>query len=246
MLEMWDHLVFGIEVFVQNESNLTLSLLAFSLALLIIIKLHDQKLNFRTRLLLIYTHLILISFPAVLLASTLTCTSIGAECPVTIARAGLLLFPISILISMIVGWLMLPRFYRFGAFKSGKFADFLKIEAGRLGIKAPLTYVIDSQKIVAYSIGGLSPAIFISMGMQELLSRKEVEAVLLHELNHLANGSPHIKISLAILNRFSPLAKAIPVAYSNYEERRADKFAEIRQQTKRYLEGARRKSLVFD
>ena len=82
--------------------------------------------------------------------------------------------------------------------------------------------------------------------MQDLLSRKELEAVLLHELNHLSNGSPHIKISLAILNRFSPLARAIPVAYSRYEEKRADDFAKSRQLTKRYLEGARRKAEIFD
>ncbi|MBI5225276.1 M48 family metalloprotease [Candidatus Micrarchaeota archaeon] len=246
MFEMWDHLVFGIEAFLQNSTSLTLSSLSIALALLIIIKLRDQKLDFRVRLGLIYAHLSLISFPAVLLASTLTCASIGAECPVTIARAGLLLFPISILMSMAIGWLMLPRFYRFGTFKSNKFSEFIGKEAKQLGIKMPPIYVLDSQKVMAYSIGGLTPAIFMSLGMQELLSKKEIEAVLLHELNHLANGSAHIKISLAILNRFSPLARAIPIAYSHYEEKRADDFAKSRQLTKKFLEGARRKAEIFD
>ncbi|MEK6843263.1 MAG: M48 family metalloprotease [Candidatus Micrarchaeota archaeon] len=246
MFEMWDHLVFGIEAFLQNSTNLTLSALSIALALLIIIKLRDQKLDFKVRLGLIYAHLSLISFPAILLASTLTCASLGAECPVTIARAGLLLFPISILMSMGIGWLMLPRFYRLGTFKAEKYSDFIGSEAQRLGIKSPSLYLIDSQKVMAYSIGGFGPSIFISLGMQDLLSRKELEAVLLHELNHLSNGSPHIKISLAILNRFSPLARAIPVAYSRYEEKRADDFAKSRQLTKRYLEGARRKAEIFD
>ncbi|MEK6954388.1 MAG: M48 family metalloprotease [Candidatus Micrarchaeota archaeon] len=245
MLEMWDHLVFGIDAFIGNQANVTFTILSLALALLVIYKLRDANLNFRPRLLLIYSHLALISFPALLLATSLSCISAGLGCPVTIARFGLLLFPLSIIFSMAIGSLLLPLFFMLGTRRSGRFDGFLRSEARKLGIRIPNLRIIDSQKPVAYSVSGLNCAVFLSIGMLETFSRKELEAVLLHELSHLQRRSPLLKISSSIMNVFSPIARTVPSYDLLTEEESADGFAARRQGTAKYLLNAKNKSQGF-
>jgi|SRR3989344_794138 len=246
MFEMWDHLVFGISAFIGNPTNVAFSLLSLMLALLIIYKLRDSSLGFRPRLLLIYSHLSLISFPAILLASSLSCISVGLGCPVTIARYGLLLLPISILLSLAIGSLLLPQFFMLGTRRTGQFDAFLRTEARKLGIRTPSIRILDSQKPIAFSISGLSAAIFVSVGMIETFTRKELEAVLLHELNHVGRRAPLLKTTSSILLLFSPIARLAAAANSNSEEDFADRYAIRRQSTQRHIRNAKQKAHEFD
>ncbi len=233
--------MFGVGAFLQNQLNLSLTLISFLLALLILLILRDPSLNFRKRSMLIFVHLSLISFPLVLLADSLTCLSAGLDCPVTLARFGLVLFPISIIISILLGTLLLPNFFMFGTLKNRKLTEYVRAEARRLGIRFDSVRVFDDQKPVAYSVGGIFPAIFVSVGMLDVLSRKEMEAVLLHELNHLALNAPTLKTFSSILKSFSPFARAIPVSFVSPAEESADGYAIRRQRTNTYLERAKRK-----
>jgi len=103
-------------------------------------------------------------------------------------------------------------------------------------------YLLDMAKPIAFSTCNFKHRIFISVGILDLLTRKETEAVLLHELAHINNKSSLLKSSTFVLRLFSPLS-----SFSTFhnelsrEEIKADKFAIKSQGTNRHLKTAKRK-----
>ena len=241
---MIEHLLTGLSAFFSNPVKLSLFLLVLAAALLISLKLKDSVLSLKKRIFLIYTHLFLLSFAFVYVALSLSCAEPSFLCPVTLTQTGLYSFPIAVLLSLAAGFFLFPWFAKFGAKKisGGALADFVNAQSFALGIKSPALYSIDSQKPYAFSALGFKPVIFVSIGMQELLSEREVQAVLLHELSHVASSAPAFKLSANLVSLFSPFhsVRAFHAAFES-EEARADEFACRMQGTKRFVNSAKKK-----
>jgi beta-lactamase regulating signal transducer with metallopeptidase domain len=114
--------------------------------------------------------------------------------------------------------------------------------AKRLGIKSPKIYLVDKAEPVAFSFSNISPRIFITVGLTELLKPKELQAVLLHELGHIKHKSSFLKFTSALLRLFMPLSSFHSLHPElQREEKEADKVAVSIQGTDRYLLSAKEK-----
>jgi Zn-dependent protease with chaperone function len=114
----------------------------------------------------------------------------------------------------------------------------------KAGIRAPELVLVDRATPIAFSLSYLKSYIYLSIGLLELLTKKELEAVLYHEIYHLKNRSTLTKLSFSILKVISPLAHFAPHDTAK-EEEEADAFAGKMQKTSRYVMSARRKFLDY-
>ena len=125
-------------------------------------------------------------------------------------------------------------------------SDFVEQNAVSYGLKEVKLYLLKTAKPLAMSFSHFRKSIFISVGMIDLLGRKEIEAVLLHELSHLKDNTPSLKISSFFLRILSPLSKFASFGREiDEEERNADKFAVGVQGTRRHIFSARKKTDEF-
>ena len=98
---------------------------------------------------------------------------------------------------------------------------------------------------LAFSFRSFTSAVFLSVGMLEILKKKEVEAVLLHELFHVKSRASVFKLTSALI-KFSPLS-----FMKNFHgelgkgEGEADSFVREAQGTSLHLESAKRKMREF-
>lgn len=149
-------------------------------------------------------------------------------------------------VTLLLSFITLPYIYSW-ANKSQEINDkeineFVQNECKVIGIQKPKLYAVNELTPHAYSITNIRPSIFLSIGLCELLDKKEMEAVLLHELYHIKQKTSFWKFSINMLKIFSPLASFITVSESmNEEERQADHFAVGIQGTKRFLKSAKHK-----
>ncbi|PIN81881.1 hypothetical protein COV11_00815, partial [Candidatus Woesearchaeota archaeon CG10_big_fil_rev_8_21_14_0_10_30_7] len=124
----------------------------------------------------------------------------------------------------------------------GIIKEFVKKHSKKLNVKEPKIYSLNDANPMAYSITNLNPSIFISAGLSELLSKKEMESVLLHELYHHKNKVYFWKFSINLLRIFSPLATFISTSEPmKQEEKEADNYAINLQKTNKYLLSAKKK-----
>jgi len=86
--------------------------------------------------------------------------------------------------------------------------------------------------------------VFVSVGMFDLFSKKELDAVLLHELYHVKARSSWSKFSAVFVKAFSPIAWFSSSSVEK-EERAADAFAVHLQKTSRHLKSAKQKLNSF-
>ncbi len=188
---------------------------------------------------LLYAHLGFILAPLFYFAFSINCNlslvkSILGFCTTIFAKLVLYGLPPTMLATFILGSILVPAFYK----RRGKLTKLLSFSnlCRKTKISAKL-YVLDKAKPVAFAFADF---IFVSVGMFELLSRKEVEAVLLHELYHVKRQSSWSKFTHAFVGRFSPFARFLLPSILK-EEYLADSFARKIQGTNKYLAGARRK-----
>jgi len=86
----------------------------------------------------------------------------------------------------------------------------------------------------------------MSVGLLDVLNKKEVEAIILHELAHIKNRSSILKVSNLIF-KFSPLSIIAKFnGDTNSEEKRTDEFAIKMQKTRRYIDSSKRKLDRFE
>ncbi len=188
----------------------------------------------------IYAHLSLIVFPIIFFALTMHC---GADCNTPVSNMILYSLPLTLLFSTFAGFVAIPVFFlRSGhEIKTGFAADFVKSQSEKMHIKTPRIYLARTGRAVAFSFRSLFSAIFVSEKLLAVLNKKELEAVLLHEMAHIGSRSSIFKFS-AFLMRFSPLS--IFSSFGNdlsLEEKKADEFAARMQKTAKYLLSAKRK-----
>ena len=122
-----------------------------------------------------------------------------------------------------------------------QFAKVLSSITGHSAIQ-PIVHFIDSAKPIAFSTFYRTPRMYLSVGLLELLTPKEIEAVLLHEMFHLKNRSAPINHIVHLIQLISPIAHFTEMeSVEEAEEILADSFAYQRQKTWRYVNTARKK-----
>lgn len=195
----------------------------------------------RTRSFLMYGHLVLLVLPLVLFAATLSCQEKGI-CEVGVTQTLLVVVPVSGFLALLAGLWIVPLLHRQrGLAEDGPLQQYVRNQAEGIGMRVPDVFWIDSGKPQGYSVGGLKPAIFVSIGMGQLLSRRQLEAVLLHELGHIREGSHALKTLSIFLHAWHPQALPAPQQVVQDEEAKADGFAAGRQKTRVHLERAKKK-----
>ncbi len=188
---------------------------------------------------MLYAHLLFVLSPLFYFALSINCSlslvqGLLSWCTALFAKFTLYILPPLMAASFIGGVIVLPRLYHR---MSRPLSLRLFSELCRLtGIKAGL-FLIDKARPMAFTTG---KRIFISVGMFDLLSRKELEAVLLHELHHVKARSSWGKFSARFVRAFSPIAW-FSASSVEKEECAADAFAARTQKTGKYLKSAKQK-----
>ena len=114
-------------------------------------------------------------------------------------------------------------------------------------IKMPKIYIFDNANPIAFSFKSLKSMIFISAGLMDLLNKKEIEAVILHELWHIKRKASILTMSVSLLRFFSPLSLLARFHHdSDKEESHADRFAITTQKTDKHLKSAKTKMDKFE
>ncbi|MBI4438325.1 M48 family metalloprotease [Candidatus Woesearchaeota archaeon] len=156
------------------------------------------------------------------------------------------------LLSAVIGSLAAPLVFLYikakssRSLKSNDLQKFIETESSLLGVKTPKVYIIDEASPVAFSFSNIRPVIFMSAGLFDILNRREIESVLLHELMHIKSGTSALKFSAFLARLFSPLASFTTFRHElNAEEERADNFSATRQGTTRHLKSAKEKVNSF-
>lgn len=98
--------------------------------------------------------------------------------------------------------------------------------------------IIDNQELTAYTIGLINPCIVISTALVQKMSRKQLEAVILHELYHVRNR--HVlwlltSRTISALLFFIPLVGLLAQRLKIQFELSADEFVIKKQKTKIHL-----------
>lgn len=229
----------------SNPVYASISYTALIFAIATALAIRQKSLNAQQGIRLTYAHLAMLLLPLALFSRHMPCNGNLGVCGLIATFSNVI---ISTLISIIVvGYLFFPLVYPI-LYRAKKKMDgslFAKLEdiSTRLKIKTPKLFIFDSGLPLAFSVSGLMPAIFISVGMQELLRGKEIDAVLLHELNHLTNSTPNLRFLLKIAQVFSPFYAIMNInPLLAVEERKADAFVLGVQHTSLYLESAKSKT----
>ncbi|MBI4148495.1 M48 family metalloprotease [Candidatus Woesearchaeota archaeon] len=192
-----------------------------------------------------YLHLGLFLLPFVHFATQIQCDmeivpAIMIMCTDYLTRIGLFMLPLVIGLTLFIGYAIFPRLYVFSHRATRAANRVYDHAAAAAAINAPL-YVFDGQEPKAFTIFN---RVFASVGVFDLLTRKEQEAVFLHELGHIASGANIQKLSRWILTLFSPLA-LFTSRHTAPEEEAADAFAARIQGTTKHLASARRKIRAY-
>lgn len=223
--------------------------LASSVIFLVLLK----KLSFSSKgkIALIYSHLLTLLFPLIFLTTSNACAMSCATCYTNIYTLVSIAIPSTLLISTIAGFFLIPAVFVYSNRKSeivsGKIHSFVKSNSRKIKIKQPKIYIVNKANPVAFSFRNFKSAIFISVGLFEILKLKEVQAVILHELAHIKQKSSALKMSTFLLRIFSPFSLILKFHHNNkLEEEKADKLAIKIQKTDRYIKSARKKILDYE
>lgn len=164
------------------------------------------------------------------------------ESPAAIA---LLAIPSAMSFSAIAGFAVIPGYFflssRTVRIRDRSMLHLVSRHSRRLKIRPPRLVAVNSSRPFAFSFRTFRSAIVLSVGLTDILNKRELEAVLLHELAHIRNRASIFKLS-AFLMRFSPMGifKSFSIELDR-EEAEADRFVCGIQNTDRNLLSAREK-----
>ena len=227
---------------INNHVNLAVLLICFSLSILFFYLFKkSQKIN--NRILSLYSVIAFLIVPFIFAAFNWHWQSLISilDCK---PQQIMILIPASILGSFSFGFFGVPSIYKklnsSAKITSKSILDFIKIESKKLKINTPRTYLIKTVKPLAHTITSISSSIFISVGMFELLNKKEIEAVLLHELYHIKQKNSFSKFSVFFLKIITPAPSFTSLINQlDKEERNADLYACQIQKTKKNILSAK-------
>lgn len=237
--------------FVIDADKLFLIGSSISLAIITLLVLKKFRFSTKTKVGLIYGHLVFLFFPFAVLTTNAACSVGCMPCANNIANLVALAFPATLLLSTVAAFFVIPGFYMFFSRKSetgnAHIINFSRFYSSKMEIKEPKIYVIDNANPVAFSFKSFKSMMFLSAGLIDLLNKKEIEAVILHELGHLKRKASMLTMSISLFRIFSPFSLLARFHHdSDEEELYADEFAVRMQKTDRYVRSAKRKIDEFE
>jgi len=237
--------------FVIDADKLLLIASSFSFAILTLFILKKFRLSTKSKLSLIYGHLIFLFFPFAVLTTDAACGISCMPCANNLGNLVALALPTTFLISTVAGFFVIPGFYMLFNKKTEAenihITRIIKNHSRRMKLNMPKVYIIDNANPTAFSFRSFKSMIFFSAGLIDLLNKKELESVILHELGHLKRKASILMMSVSLLRFFSPLSLLARFHHdSNGEEAYADKFAIKTQKTDRHLKSAKIKIDEFE
>lgn len=237
--------------FVVDADKLVLMGGSFFLAIIMLLALKKFKFSTKAKLGFIYGHLIFLFFPFVVLTTDVACGISCMPCANNLGNLVTLAFPTTVLLSTIAGFFAIPGFYmlfnRKAETENADIVRFVQKHSARMKLKMPKIYIIDTANPIAFSFKSLKSMIFISAGLIDLLGKREIEAVILHELGHIKRKASILTMSISLLRFFSPLSLLARFHHdSDSEEFHADRFAIRAQKTDKHLKLAKRKMDEFE
>lgn len=218
-----------------------LAALAISIASLLLVK--TRKFSPKTEVALIHVHIASLFLIPIFVGLSMGCGMSALECE---TKQLLYAIPIAALGTFVLGYFILPYIYKFYTkaklIDDGPAAEFVEHQSKHLGIKRPLLYLLDTAKPIAYSFSNLTSNVFISAGLADLLTKKELEAVLLHELLHVRENSSLLKFSANFATAVSPLSRMASFCENlSADEQRIDTEVAKLQATAKHVESAKKK-----
>lgn len=238
--------------FVIDFDRLLLTGSSLSLAVITIFALAKFRFSTKVKIGLIYSHLFFLFFPFVLLTTNATvCGFTCLPCTNNLINLAVLALPTTFIFSTAAGFFVVPAFHMYFNRKAETenvhIIRFTKTQSARLNVKMPKIYITDTVNPTAFSFRSFKPLIFISAGLVDLLRKKEMEAVILHELGHLKRRASVLKMSFSLVRFFSPFSLITKFHRDmNKEEIYADMFVVRTQKTSKYLRSAKRKIENFE
>jgi Zn-dependent protease with chaperone function len=227
-----------------SPSRLTLTALAVAAAIALFLLWRKHKTPW-----LMLGHLTLVLTAAILGAISLNCalgtlTGFLLFCTMLITKLLIYVAPPALALALVTGTWLIPalhrRQHRARPLRLGLLARLCR----QMGIRQPRLYSLDTAKPLAFTAGS---AVHLSTGLMELLTPKELEAVLLHELHHVRRRHSFLKLSAFLARACSPIAAftSIPAVLAG-EEAAADDHAARIQGTRRHLAAAKRKLSEYE
>lgn len=236
--------------FFYEPKNAMVIGLAIAIAVLCFIMLKWGNAGQRARIYLIYAHIFAIIFPFVYYAFNSTCAASSSFFFCKNAQQLIYIMVLTLFSSIIIGYLLAPKLLHLSRSKEVHhpfLSEFIEDISKRYKIKKSTLHIVDSAKPFAFSISTIRAYIFVSIGLNELLSKREIEAVLLHELGHIKNRTSFLKFSSLLHRIISPFAHFTGLNKElGMEERKADEFAASVQGTDKYLKSAKIKVEEFE
>lgn len=242
-LEMWKNYFYHI---LNHPLHISIFIFSFTFSIVFYL-LFKRTADLKRKVNFLAMHIALLFFPFIFSAVFWKCMMPMMNCS---PMMFIIFAPISIILAVITGFVILPYIYRWSyssnLVKMGFIKELIAEQSKVLSTKEPELYSVNDIKPFAYSITNLKPAIFISAGLSELLTKKEMEAVLLHELYHHKSKAYLWKFSGNILRLFTPVIAFTGVSISlEKEENEADNYAISVQKTSKYLNSAKAKASSF-
>jgi len=233
-----------------DPTRLLLTAISFSIALATFFILKRFNFSTKARVGLIYSHLIALFFPFILFTTNAACGAMCiGSCYSNIYNLVAYSMPTTILISSLTGFFAIPALFVFSSKKeitSNSILKIIKKYSKTMKIRTPKLYLVDRAKPLAFSFRSFRSAVFLSVGLLDILNQKEIEAIILHELSHIKNRSSILKVT-NLLFRVSPLSIITRFNRDNSEEEKlADAFAAKIQKSFRYVNSAKRKLDNFE
>ncbi len=227
--------------------------LSFTIALASLVALRRwKKASTKQRLSLLYVHVFAFVFPVFFFLFFRGCQSYFSGCDQAKAIAamlGLTAFIATILAFALAPFIFVKRYLRKSVLMKGNhWAGFVKRHSEKLVLREPKLFVIDSAAPVAFSFSFMQPRIFLTVGLFELLGKKQIEAIILHELAHIKSRATFVKLSAhmaRLLSPFSAMANFLGGSSVSDEETAADSFAAETQGTFSHLDSAKRKIVRY-
>ena len=233
--------------FLSNPLNLSLTAVSLAGAIVAAVFLIKKtKLSANKKIFLAYTHIFLLIFPLIFFVFSMGCNAFFTSCSRLHAifyiaiLAGISAFFAGIFIAPFV----ILKFYSKNSMlvTEKRISGFVDEHSARFGIKHPSVYLLNSPKPKAFSFRALKGRIFISAGMANLLTKKELEAVLLHEMSHLSNKASIFRQIISVAKLVSPVAYFATLKKElRKEESSADRVVCGAQGTSKYLNSAKKK-----
>lgn len=232
---------------ILNNINIIVFLISLIVLFVSFRKVRDTATVHRTAW--IYLNAVSFIFPILFVIFSASCAPAHLLCNM---NSMLYAIPVAIALSSLFVFVLVSQLVKviFGAKRitDKKIDEIVNRCSKQINTPKPEIYIISEQKPLSFSSFGIfRQKIFFSVGLFELLTKKEFESVLLHEMYHIKRASSFSKFSAYFLRIFSPMLHFSSNDKNlNHEEEMADLFAIEVQKTARYVSKAKKKVLNYE